>query len=188
MSQRIPTHRKMLKSALFDRRSFFLLELLITMTFQSFEAQLTQETKVASFFRGRPDPTASLSASLLHSRSCDRSQESKRLETCRRAIYNSWLLAFLPVLSLLVNDSNPGFDFDHFSTEKASQHAYYRVSQQVLDNLVNIEKRRKIRESLLTILRIFGQEFHKKASKMKSTKIRESLFTFLVNSADIPSI
>ena len=151
MSQRIPTHRKMLKSALFDRRSFFLLELLITMTFQSFEAQLTQETKVASFFRGRPDPTASLSASLLHSRSCDRSQESKRLETCRRAIYNSWLLAFLPVLSLLVNDSNPGFDFDHFSTEKASQHAYYRVSQQVLDNLVNIEKRRKIHESLLTI-------------------------------------
>ena len=132
MSQRIPTHRKMLKSALFDRRSFFLLELLITMTFQSFEAQLTQETKVASFFRGRPDPTASLSASLLHSRSCDRSQESKRLES-RRAIYNSWLLAFLPVLSLLVNDSNPGFDFDHFSTEKASQHAYYRVSQQVLE-------------------------------------------------------
>ena len=135
MSQRIPTHRKMLKSALFDRRSFFLLELLITMTFQSFEAQLTQETKVASFFRGRPDPTASLSASLLHSRSCDRSQESKRLETCRRAIYNSWLLAFLPVLSLLVNDSNPGFDFDHFSTEKASQHAYYRVSQQVLEKM-----------------------------------------------------
>ena len=77
MSQRIPTHRKMLKSALFDRRSFFLLELLITMTFQSFEAQLTQETKVASFFRGRPDPTASLSASLLHSRSCDRTEVKK---------------------------------------------------------------------------------------------------------------
>ena len=64
---------------------------------------------------------------------------------------NLGYLPFSPVLSLLVNDSNPGFDFDHFSTEKASQHAYYRVSQQVLDNLVNIEKRRKIRESLLTI-------------------------------------